>query len=70
MKPITQSDLRSLTLIAKGHSAKDAAKVAGLSPWTVRDQVKRAIKSLKASNATHAVVIAIIGGIIKPEDLQ
>ena len=70
MNDITPSELRTMKLIAQGHQAKAAARIAGLSPWTVKSQIQSATKKMGGRNATHAIALAIIGGIIKPEDLQ
>ena len=70
MKQITPSELRTLKLIAQGHGAKEAAKIAGISPWTAKCQIHSATKKLGARNAPHVVAIAMAHGWIKPEDLQ
>ena len=70
MNDITPSELRTMKLIAQGHQAKAAARIAGLSQWTVKCQIQAAAKKIGGRNATHAIALAIIGGIIKPEDLQ
>lgn len=67
---LTQSELRTLKMIAKGWQGKEAAKQLGISPNTVKDQMQRIYMRLGATTAAHAVGLAFIGGIIKPEDLK
>jgi len=67
---LTPSELRTLKLIAKGLSAKEAGKLAGISYDTIKDQMASVYWRLGASNAAHAVALAFVGGIIKPEDLK
>ena len=67
---LTPSELRTLKLIAKGLSAKEAGKLAGIAYDTIKDQMASVYRRLGASNAAHAVALAFVGGIIKPEDLQ
>jgi DNA-binding NarL/FixJ family response regulator len=67
---LTPSELRTLKMIARGWQGKEAAKQLGISPCTVKDQMQRIYIRLGATTAAHAVGLAIIGGIIKPEDLK
>lgn len=66
---LTPSELRTLKLIAKGLSAKEAAQDLGLSPWTIKDQIKSACARIGASNAPHAVALAFVCGILTKEDV-
>ena len=70
MNDITPSELRTMKLIAQGHQAKAAARIAGLSQWTVKCQIQSATKKMGARNATHTIALTIIDDIIKPENLQ
>ena len=67
---LTPSELRTLKMIARGWQAKEAAQHLGLSACTIKDQMQKIYIRLGATTAAHAVGLAIIGGIIKPEDLQ
>ena len=65
----TDAELSAMKLIAQGKTAKEAAQELGLSPWTIKDQIKSATKRIGARNAPHAVAISIMRGWITREDL-
>jgi DNA-binding NarL/FixJ family response regulator len=53
-----------LTMIAKGLTNKEAARVLAISQFTVRNHVNHILEKLEASDRTEAVSIAIQLGII------
>jgi DNA-binding NarL/FixJ family response regulator len=59
-----------LRLLARGMLRPDIAKVLGLSQAGVRSRANRIYAELGARNATHAVVIAAIDGLLTPADLR
>jgi RNA polymerase sigma factor (sigma-70 family) len=63
LPPLTPGETRSLALIAGGHTAPSAARAASLSVWTIRTQLRKAIRKLGARNVTEAVAMAIRQGL-------
>lgn len=66
---LTPSELRTLKLIAKGLSAKEAGKLAGVVQDTIKCQMDSVYRRLGASNAPHAVALAFVRGILTKEDV-
>jgi DNA-binding CsgD family transcriptional regulator len=50
---------------AHGLECKESARLAGLSPETIKDHRKAAMDRIGATNITQAVAIAIRTGVIK-----
>jgi len=63
--PLTRGELRALNAVAGCGQIRGAAKMMGLSNYTVIDQVESARRKLGAKNTTHAVAIAIRKGLIR-----
>ena len=61
---LTVAEGRALQLLSYGLTVPMAAELLGLSPQTVKDQVKTARLRLGAKTATQAVAIAIRTGVI------
>jgi DNA-binding CsgD family transcriptional regulator len=66
---VTPAEVRVLTAIARGHTAKEVAHRIGISPHTAREHVKSLRRKLGAKTAAHAVAIALVEGVIGPEDV-
>lgn len=54
MEPLTTAELRALHALARYEYATDAAKAAGISPQTLRNQAGMAYKKLGVNGRTEA----------------
>lgn len=61
---LTEYQRSALRLIASGKTVKQAARLLDRAPVSIEDSLKRARVALGARNSTHAVSIAIRGGLI------
>jgi DNA-binding NarL/FixJ family response regulator len=61
---LTDSQLRSLTLLADGYSSKEIARITGMSTTAVNHSIERATQRLGASHRTHAVARAFHLGLL------
>lgn len=64
MTELTEKQAAILELLAEGHDFKSASESLNVSYECVKSAVKRLLKQLNAKNATHAVVIAMRGGLL------
>jgi len=53
-----------LQLLADGHTYSDIAVLLEISQETVKDHVGRIISKSEANNATHAVYLATLSGVL------
>lgn len=61
----TPAELRALQACAHGaRGFAGAAQVLGIAPTTVATHIKRARAKLQAASTSHAVYIALRGGLI------
>jgi LuxR family transcriptional regulator len=63
---LTPRELDVLGLVARGLTAEEAARLLGVSPYTVRKHVKWIRLKLGARNSAHAVAIGLRLGLIQP----
>ncbi|SEO83203.1 LuxR C-terminal-related transcriptional regulator [Actinacidiphila rubida] len=56
---LTTAELRTLTEVARGGGRDAVAARLGLSPLTVKSQLRNASKKLRARSTAHLVTIAI-----------
>lgn len=61
---LTEHQRNCLRLIASGETVKQAARILDRAPVSIEDSLKRTRIALGARNSTHAVSIAIRGGLI------
>ncbi len=54
-----------MTWVAQGKSAREIAKILHITKRTVDEHVHSTVRKLDASNRTHAVAVALRGGVIK-----
>jgi LuxR family transcriptional regulator, quorum-sensing system regulator BjaR1 len=54
-----------MTWVAQGKSAREIAKILHITKRTVDEHVHSTVRKLGASNRTHAVAVALRGGVIK-----
>jgi DNA-binding CsgD family transcriptional regulator len=54
MEPLTTAELRALHALARYETATEAAKAAGLSPQTLRNQAHHAFQKLGVKGRTEA----------------
>ena len=65
-----QHSVEVLRLLARGMHRPAIAEALGISGSAVKGRLKRIYGDLGARNATHAVVIAAIDGLLSREDLR
>jgi DNA-binding NarL/FixJ family response regulator len=61
---LTETQLRSLDLLANGYSSKEIARITGMTMAAVNHSIERATKRLGASHRTQAVANAIKLGLV------
>ncbi|MFJ4009421.1 response regulator transcription factor [Streptomyces sp. NPDC090026] len=61
-RPLSPRELQVLHRIANGDTQAAAGNALGISVFTVKSHLQRITKVLGASNAAHAVAIAIRSG--------
>jgi len=66
---LTPAQLETLRGAARGETTKETARRLGKSVWTVRSQKTQALRRLGARSTTHAVVRALLTGILSLDDL-
>lgn len=63
-----------LILAAAGFQAKQIAAIVGqqrdISDRAIGRRLEKARKKLQANNITHACVVALVAGIITPEEIE
>jgi DNA-binding NarL/FixJ family response regulator len=62
---LTPRETEVLHLVSKGLSNKEVGRILGLSPFTVRNQLKRICAKLDASDRTEAATNAMERGMIR-----
>lgn len=68
--PLSPRQAQILNQIAKGYSNRQIAHSFGISEQTVKNQVVSILDKLGANNRTHAVVLALLNGSLKIEDIS
>ncbi|MBB5714360.1 response regulator transcription factor [Sphingomonas aerophila] len=61
---LTDRELRILSLVARGYSAKQAALELGIAPRTVEKHIDHVRLKIRAKNRTHMVAQAIARQLI------
>ena len=62
---LTPRECEVLRWVANGKSAWEIGEILEITKRTVDEHVQTAVRKLGAANRTHAVAIALRGGIIK-----
>jgi len=65
---LTDRQRQSLQLRADGMTTKSCCAIMGISTSSVQEHLTVACRKLGAKNTTHAVAIAVMRGIIVPND--
>jgi DNA-binding CsgD family transcriptional regulator len=65
--PLTPREQEVVLLFAHGASAKSVSQILGLSHRTVEAHASSIMRKLGARNRTHAVALAVHGGIGGPD---
>lgn len=65
---VTDRETEILRWIRDGKTNRDIATILGLSPFTVKNHVKKITKKMGVANRSHAVARAFSMGIILPND--
>lgn len=66
---LTERQLDALRLTANGHTARTAARILGQSPMAVTDRLYRAYRNLGVGDRAQAVAVALVLGLIRPEEI-
>ena len=66
IKRLSQRESDCLFWACEGKTAWEIAKIIGLSQRTVTFHLMNIIEKLRANNRQHAVALAIMKGIVKP----
>lgn len=64
---LTPRQRQALQLLAEGNTGKEAAKLMGISPLTLKWHVHNARRRLSASTTAHAVAVAVQRGEVEVE---
>lgn len=67
---LSRREEQVLTMVARGHSNVDTARVLGLSVETVKSHMRRVLGKLGARNRCHAVALAYERGLFAPGTLS
>jgi DNA-binding NarL/FixJ family response regulator len=65
-EPLTDREMEVLQLIANGHANKEIAAQLSLTEEAVKSRVKSILFKLRANDRTHAAMIAVNRGILRP----
>jgi transcriptional regulator EpsA len=65
---VTPREAEILRWIRDGKTNRDIADILGLSPYTVKNHVKKITKKMGVANRSHAVARAFSMGILTPSD--
>jgi len=68
--PLSPRQTQILNQIAKGHPNKWIGRSLGISEQTVKNHVTSIMDKLDANDRTHAVVLAMLNGWLKIEDVS
>lgn len=66
---LTARRIEILRLYAHGYDTAAVAEAMLVSPSTVKDQTRLACQRLGAANRTQAVAVAIVLGLLSPQDV-
>jgi len=69
-KTLTSREIEILEYVARGYSNKQIGHVLGISEQTVKNHIASIMYKLKASDRTHAVVLAIRNGWLAIEEIS
>jgi DNA-binding NarL/FixJ family response regulator len=64
---LSEREIDVLKAVATGSSNKQVGSMLGISEDTVKGHMKNVLAKLKANDRTHAVLIAMKRGYLKPE---
>ena len=70
ISPLSPRETEILKEIAKGHPSKWIAHTLGISKHTVKNHIYSIKKRLHANDRAHAVVLAMLNGWLKIEDVS
>lgn len=65
---VTDRETEILRWIRDGKTNRDIAEILGLSPFTVKNHIKKITKKMGVANRSHAVARAFSMGILSPHD--
>lgn len=65
---LTDRQRQSLQLRADGMTTKNICAIMGIGTSSVQEHLTAACRKLGAKNTTHAVALAVLRGIITPND--
>jgi DNA-binding NarL/FixJ family response regulator len=63
---LTPAEVEVLKLIAEGNANKEIAALLSITEETVKGRVKNILSKLGANDRTHAAMIGVRRGIIRP----
>ncbi len=63
---ITKREVEVITLTAYGKTRGEISEILGISKETVKAHIEQVCRKLSANNKTHAAIIALSLGLIKP----
>lgn len=64
-EPLTESEVKTLELVAQGMTYREIGERLSVQPASVRNRLTNAIAKLGARNSTQAVVLAIVHGYLR-----
>ena len=67
--PITRRELEMLRLAANGNTNETIARHLGITKDTVNGALRSVYRKLGAKDRTNAVAIALVRGLIKPQEI-
>lgn len=67
---VTSRQLQILALAASGYTGAQIASRLGIQPSTVHERLHRTYKKLGARSCAHAVAIALVRGLLEPENIE
>ncbi len=62
---MTEREQEVMTLTAQGRTRDEVAAALRLSPYTVKDHIQRAALKLGVPDKTHAVILALLLGLVR-----
>jgi transcriptional regulator EpsA len=65
---VTDRETEILRWIRDGKTNRDIAEILGLSPFTVKNHIKKITRKMGVANRSHAVARAFSMGILSPND--
>jgi DNA-binding NarL/FixJ family response regulator len=67
--PLTPREIELLNYAAMGKSNKQIADILKISESTIKNHMSNTLKKLHANDRTHATILAIYRGWIKPNNI-